>query len=265
METDCIYHPNVLPDVFQRVLKVLQEEEQPIAWKLSKSLNGHIFLGINHFPAASEKIGVPTKDDASKILTTQRNTSYKPQSASSKRKKKSPSQLKRDRERWDRWRRKKANLEPPKVLEKPFLSDRDAANTVQESSQHATTPIFSDKDTASAVQESSLHVEIQADDNPQGTEHIAAVSATAGEHANIMDMYDSSEHSVEIDSDDDSVSELANFCANCNCQPAGVQLKKCSRCQISQYCSVACQRENWSVHKFACSVVATQRTATKKT
>ncbi|MFI0460393.1 MAG: hypothetical protein ACH254_22645 [Candidatus Thiodiazotropha endolucinida] len=71
-----------------------------------------------------------------------------------------------------------------------------------------------------------MHAKIQAEDNPQGTEQIAAISATAGEHANIMDMYDSRESSVEIDSDDVSVSELANFCANCNCQPAGVQLKK---------------------------------------
>ena len=171
--------------------------------------------------------------------------------------------MKRDRERWDLWRRKKANL-GPKMLETPFLSDKDTTNTVQESSQHVTTPVFSDKDTASASR-SGVILEIQAKDNPQGTEQIAAVAATAGEHANIMDMYDSRESSVEIDSDDDSVSELTNFCANCNCQPAGVQLKQCSRCQISQYCSVACQCENWSIHKFACSVVAGQRTVTKKT
>ena len=56
-----------------------------------------------------------------------------------------------------------------------------------------------------------MHAEIQAGDNPQGTEQIAAISATAGEHANIMDMYDSRESSVEINSDDDSVSELANL------------------------------------------------------
>ena len=70
-----------------------------------------------------------------------------------------------------------------------------------------------------------MHAEIQAEDNPQGTEQIAAISVTAGEHANIMDMYDSRESSVGIDSDDDSVSGLAYFCANCNCQPAGVGRK----------------------------------------
>ena len=90
--------------------------------------------------------------------------------------------MKRDRERWDLWRRKKANL-GPKVLETPFSSDKDTTSTVQESSQHVTTSIFSDKDTASAVQGSSLHVEIQAEDNPQGTEQIAAISAKAGEQA----------------------------------------------------------------------------------
>ena len=56
-----------------------------------------------------------------------------------------------------------------------------------------------------------------------------------------------------IDSDDDSLEDcffsldsmpLADFCANCDCGAEVAQLKKCSRCKITQYCSQECQREN---------------------
>ena len=69
----------------------------------------------------------------------------------------------------------------------------------------------------------------------------------------------------ELDSDD-SVLDVSvfDFCANCHKKPTGVKLKRCSNCQLSQYCSIYCQRENWKEHKVACSIVAKQRGATKK-
>ena len=60
-------------------------------------------------------------------------------------------------------------------------------------------------------------------------------SAAKAERTNVMDIHECSVSGVETDSDDDNVSEeLANFCANCDCQPKGIQLKKCSEYQISQ-------------------------------
>ena len=70
---------------------------------------------------------------------------------------------------------------------------------------------------------------------------------------------------TDTDSDDNSfdISEV-NTCSNCKRQPqAGVGLKRCSRCQITKYCSVDCQKKDWDFHRFACSVVA--KSATKKT
>ena len=59
------------------------------------------------------------------------------------------------------------------------------------------------------------------------------------------------------------ISEV-NTCSNCKRQPqAGVELKRCSRCQITKYSSVDCQKKDWHFHRFACSVVA--KSATKKT
>ena len=74
---------------------------------------------------------------------------------------------------------------------------------------------------------------------------------------------------TDTDSDDNSldISEVileVNTCSNCKRQPqAGVELKRCSRCQITKYCSVDCQKKDWDFHRFACSVVA--KSAMKKT
>ena len=74
---------------------------------------------------------------------------------------------------------------------------------------------------------------------------------------------------TDTDSDDNSfdISEViseVNTCSNCKRQPqAGVELKRCSRCQITKYCNVECQEKDWDFHRFACSVVA--KSATKKT
>ena len=62
------------------------------------------------------------------------------------------------------------------------------------------------------------------------------------------------------DSDDDSdidVSSVYSVCSNCK-HPAkkGEDLKRCSRCHITRYCSVQCQKKDWDFHRFACAVVA---------
>ncbi|CAJ2504881.1 Uu.00g122750.m01.CDS01 [Anthostomella pinea] len=32
----------------------------------------------------------------------------------------------------------------------------------------------------------------------------------------------------------------------------GAELKKCSRCSKTKYCSVECQKEDWSKHRKTC-------------
>ena len=69
---------------------------------------------------------------------------------------------------------------------------------------------------------------------------------------------------VDIDSDDDDVCGIS-VCANYKRQPKkGEELKRCSRCQITHYCSVDCKKKDWDFHRFACLVVA-KRSATKET
>ena len=60
-----------------------------------------------------------------------------------------------------------------------------------------------------------------------------------------------------IDSDDSEDNEVDCLCSNCKHPPKeGGELKRCSRCHITRYCSVQCLRKDWDFHRFACSVVA---------
>ena len=59
---------------------------------------------------------------------------------------------------------------------------------------------------------------------------------------------------TDIDSDDDL--EETGDCAYCHRKiEKCVELKKCSLCRITHYCSVNCQREDWEFDRLACSVI----------
>ena len=62
---------------------------------------------------------------------------------------------------------------------------------------------------------------------------------------------------TNIDSDNSEDNEVDCVCSNCKHPPKeGGELKRCSRCHITRYCSVQCQKKDWDFHRFACSVVA---------
>ena len=53
------------------------------------------------------------------------------------------------------------------------------------------------------------------------------------------------------------LNSVYSVCSNCKQPPKKREdLKRCSRCQFTRYCSELCQRKDWDFHRFACSVVA---------
>ena len=62
------------------------------------------------------------------------------------------------------------------------------------------------------------------------------------------------------DSDNDVVVSSASVYSVCSiCKhplKKGEDLKRCSRCHITRYCSEQCQKKDWDFHRYACSVVA---------
>ena len=65
----------------------------------------------------------------------------------------------------------------------------------------------------------------------------------------------------ELDSEDEGVHaiDVQELCANCFRRPEGIVLKRRTRCMLPFYCSVKCQRENWSEHKVAYSLITAHR------
>ena len=62
---------------------------------------------------------------------------------------------------------------------------------------------------------------------------------------------------IDSDDSDDDVSSVYSVCSNCKHPAKKVEdLKGCSRCHITRYCSVQCQRQDWDFHQFACLVVS---------
>jgi hypothetical protein len=45
-------------------------------------------------------------------------------------------------------------------------------------------------------------------------------------------------------------------CAGCGAKEETVKkMMKCSRCEIVRYCSVACQKKHWCIHKKVCAPI----------
>jgi len=68
---------------------------------------------------------------------------------------------------------------------------------------------------------------------------------------NDMDVDDDIGYFNHVKSESCKLKGFINLCYNCN--KLFVEVKKCGRCKKVQYCSVVCQRNNWSTHKVNCN------------
>ena len=229
--------PDILPDAFLRVIRVLEEGKSPISWTLSKSWNGQLSLNIVHFPTEHHTNG--------QTLGMQDRARSSPVSSFVKRKRKSPSRRRRDRERWIRWRQKRklgarADSKPDVDTETTVVTSDVDFNPSAPDNQPVICP--EEQENSTQCQES------------RRLEHPVHACEEGGNTTT------SSGSSLDSDDDDDSCEfEMPDICASCNMGPPEVTLRKCSQCKLSKYCSLQCQKDNWKEHKFACSIVAGQR------
>ena len=84
-------------------------------------------------------------------------------------------------------------------------------------------------------------------ENPTPSHASESESDLLNEQAILLEYLDTQ----SIDTDDDMISD--SVCANC--KHPGQELKRCSRCHTTRYCSVQCQRKDWDFHRFACTVL----------
>ena len=183
---------------------------------------------------------------------------------------KSPSRLRRQRARKQRFQEKKtaekadSPKSPASEVSIAVLQEQEPTTVLQEPEPSCVTSIKDSIDLDNTGQIQDLICGSDKHSEKQVLSPDSDISIET-ERALLLEVL----QQTDTDSDDNSfdisevISEI-NTCSNCKRQPqAGVELKCCSRCQITKYCSVDCQKKDWDFHRFACSVVA--KSATKKT
>ena len=247
-----------LPDVFLNIIGLLEADKSRNGWNLSRSPNGKLSLSITHFPAKKDECGSVNQRRSLSSLESQEQdtTASGHQIPPSKKRKKTPAQKRRARKRYQKWlEKKKAGTESlhvteivtPKQTADPMVLDTVSCGTIYK--------VQDPVETAVPPQE---RCEMQQDHMPQQPLHESPLDPLSDTDTSVTSS------DSELDFDRDCINDQ-EFCANCMRQPPECTLKRCTRCLLSYYCSVQCQRANWQDHELACSVVSSQRMAALKT
>ena len=185
------------------------------------------------------------KDNNSEVIG--RTTSAKPVRRRRRKKNQSPSALARSRKRHARFLEKKLAGKP--VL---ALPEEKSITTVPGVPDAVDSPCVKELENTSPVGGSSRDL-VSLEDPTSSPDSDPDLSIN--KRAILRKFLDT----VNIDSDDsdDDLSSVHSVGSNCKRPPEnGEELKRCSRCHITRYCSIQCQRKDWDFHRFACSVVA---------
>ena len=155
-----------------------------------------------------------------------------PQIPPLKKKRKSPAQRRRTRKRFQMWleKRKSGTGYDQRLLIASKLPTLDTVNcgTIDQDQDTAKT-VVSPQDTCKKQLDAVTKQPLL--DSPQGqlTSTITSLDS-------------------ELDFDGEDIDDQ-EFCVHCLRQPPECALKRCTRCRLSHYCSVSCQKTNWQDHK----------------
>ena len=226
--------PSVIPKSIVEVLNRLENDEDNLfSWKLTRSQDKFSLTVSCKLPAKTPN---KAKDD-NKVTG---RTTVKPVKRRRRKKNRSPSALARSRKRHARFLEKKLAGKPD--LASPEEDQQDTY--INQELENTSLACGSNRDLVSSENPAP---------SPASDPDLLSVSEQAI-LCEILDTIDSD------DSDNDVVVSSASVysvCSNCKQPPKkGEDLKHCSRCQFTRYCSEQCQRKDWDFHRFACSVVA---------
>ena len=216
--------PSVIPKSIVEVLNRLENDEDNLfSWKLTRSQDKFSLTVSCKLPAKTPN---KAKDD-NKVTA---RTTVKPVKRRRQKKNRSPSALARSRKRHVRFLEKKLAGKPD--LASPEEDQQDLNNSVcVKELENTSLACGSNRDLVSS-------------ENPTPS------PGTDPDLREFLDTFDSDDSDIDV-------SSVYSVCSNCK-HPAkkGEDLKRCSRCHITRYCSVQCQKKDWDFHRFACAVVA---------
>ena len=230
--------PSVIPKSIVEVLNRLENDEDNLfSWKLTRSQDKFSLTVSCKLPAKTPN---KAKDD-NKVTG---RTTVKPVKRRRRKKNRSPSALARSRKRHARFLEKKLAGKPDLASPEEDQQDTDINLVCVKELENTSFACGSNRDLVSSENPAP---------SPASDPDLLSVSEQAI-LCEILDTIDSD------DSDNDVVVSSASVysvCSNCKQPPKkGEDLKRCSRCQFTRYCSEQCQRKDWDFHRFACSVVA---------
>ena len=230
--------PSVIPKSIVEVLNRLENDEDNLfSWKLTRSQDKFSLTVSCKLPAKTPN---KAKDD-NKVTG---RTTVKPVKRRRRKKNRSPSALARSRKRHARFLEKKLAGKPDLASPEEDQQDSDINLVCVKELENTSLACGSNRDLVSS-------------ENPAPSPASDPDLLSVSEQAILCDILDTTDSD---DSDNDvgvSSASVYSVCSNCKQPPKkGEDLKRCSRCQFTRYCSEQCQRKDWDFHRFACSVVA---------
>ena len=235
--------PSIIPKSIVKVLNRLENDEDNLfSWKLTRSQDSFSLTVSCKLRAKNPN---KAKDNNSEV--TGRTTSAKPVRRRRRKKNQSPSALACSRKRHAHFLEKK--LAGKLVLTLPEEKSittvpgvQDAVESLCVKELENTSPVGgSNRDLVSLEDPTS-----SPDSDPDLSINKRAILRKFLDTVN-----------TDSEDSDDDLSSVHSVCSNCKRPPEkGEELKRCSRCHITRYCSIRCQRKDCDFHQFACSVVA---------
>ena len=221
------------------VLNRLENDEDNLfSWKLTRSQDS---FSLTVSCKLRAKTPNKAKDDSG---VTGRTTAKKPVRRRRRKTNRSPSALARSRKRHTRFLEKKLAGKPDLASPEEDQQDSDINSVCVKELENTSLTCGSNRDRVSSENPAT---------SPASDPDLLSVS----EQAILCEFLDT------IDSDDSdkdvvvSSASVYSVCSNCKQPPKkGEDLKRCSCCQFTRFCSEKCQRKDWDFHRFACSFVA---------
>ena len=250
----------VLPEVLLNVIGLLGADNSRNGWNLTKSPDGKFSLVIDIIPAKNERSSeVQHRSMPGLVSQQQDSTAIVLEIPPPKKKQKSAAQRRRARKRFQRWlEKRKSRPETDQLTEprpEPVIVNQPTADPKVLEKASCVTKDKDEEPPKTVVLPQETFDRQQDDVTEQPLQELP--------HGQLMSTSEtpvtSSDSDSELDFDGDFHDQ--EFCANCMRQSPDCALKRCTRCLLSYYCSVRCQRENWQDHKLACSVVSAKRKA----
>jgi len=277
-----------IPAAFERILQCLHAEKEPLSWNISKSFKGQFSLRIwasqevpafpnkgrkskhSHFSHAFSPTNVDTNTD-SKVKNANAVIPDHKKPESTGKRTKTPSRIRRDKARRASWSLQKKlsrqNLRATERLSEQRRLEQsdppsDSRSTVSSPERLENIPEVLESDgtlETSTILEPTEKRDLCLVSSPRECTNAnvhpdnstSSVPSLSEGNTNLDHSATSSETEAAGNNTLDDI--FSGVCDNCFKEIGpGVTPRLCTKCKVVKYCSVKCQKKQWTEHKKLC-------------